>query len=143
MSLPTPERLTSVRRLQDVYSQVAELVRERVRVEAENGEEAAALLLDQIDRKLVKQTVMTSVYGITFIGARDQIKRRLRERGWQSSGKYDNHQVAAYAAQVQPRPPPPRFLETPCLGAERPFLRSKPWPGCTSISGRQSWSWSG
>lgn len=34
-----------------------------------------------MDRKLVKQTVMTSVYGVTYIGARDQIKRRLKERG--------------------------------------------------------------
>lgn len=34
----------------------------------------------QVDRKLVKQTVMTSVYGVTYIGARDQIKKRLKER---------------------------------------------------------------
>lgn len=33
-----------------------------------------------MDRKLVKQTVMTSVYGVTYIGARDQIKKRLKER---------------------------------------------------------------
>jgi hypothetical protein len=38
----------------------------------------------QIDRKLVKQTVMTSVYGITRIGAREQFSNRLRERGWQN-----------------------------------------------------------
>lgn len=29
----------------------------------------------------MKQTVMTSVYGVTYIGAREQIKRRLKERG--------------------------------------------------------------
>lgn len=29
----------------------------------------------------MKQTVMTSVYGVTYVGARDQIKRRLKERG--------------------------------------------------------------
>jgi DNA-directed RNA polymerase len=34
-----------------------------------------------IDRKLVKQTVMTSVYGVTQVGAREQIASRLRERG--------------------------------------------------------------
>ncbi|XLR43635.1 hypothetical protein S83_028295, partial [Arachis hypogaea] len=33
-----------------------------------------------VDRKLVKQTMMTSVYGVTYIGAREQIKRRLKER---------------------------------------------------------------
>ncbi|KAK6236004.1 hypothetical protein SCA6_011341 [Theobroma cacao] len=41
----------------------------------------AKLLIDQVDRKLVKQTVMTSVYGVTFVGAREQIKRRLEEKG--------------------------------------------------------------
>ncbi|XP_039071810.1 DNA-directed RNA polymerase 3, chloroplastic-like isoform X1 [Hibiscus syriacus] len=41
----------------------------------------AKLLIDQVDRKLVKQTVMTSVYGVTFVGAREQIKRRLAEKG--------------------------------------------------------------
>ncbi|RDY07454.1 DNA-directed RNA polymerase 2A, partial [Mucuna pruriens] len=40
----------------------------------------ARRLISQVDRKLVKQTVMTSVYGVTYIGARDQIKRRLKER---------------------------------------------------------------
>ncbi|GFZ18343.1 DNA/RNA polymerases superfamily protein [Actinidia rufa] len=40
----------------------------------------ARLLINQVDRKLVKQTVMTSVYGVTYIGARDQIKKRLKER---------------------------------------------------------------
>lgn len=34
-----------------------------------------------MDRKLVKQTVMTSVYGVTYVGAREQIKRRLKDRG--------------------------------------------------------------
>lgn len=34
-----------------------------------------------MDRKLVKQTVMTSVYGVTYVGAREQIKRRLEEKG--------------------------------------------------------------
>lgn len=39
------------------------------------------LLEIQVNRKLVKQTVMTSVYGVTFVGAREQIKRRLQEKG--------------------------------------------------------------
>jgi hypothetical protein len=33
-----------------------------------------------VDRKLVKQTVMTSVYGVTNVGARAQVEARLRER---------------------------------------------------------------
>mmetsp|Transcript_11809 Transcript_11809/g.47643 ORF Transcript_11809/g.47643 Transcript_11809/m.47643 type:complete len:339 (-) Transcript_11809:179-1195(-) len=39
----------------------------------------ARFLDGMITRKVVKQTVMTSVYGVTFVGARDQIKRRLEE----------------------------------------------------------------
>lgn len=52
-----------------------------------------------MDRKLVKQTVMTSVYGVTYIGARDQIKRRLKERG---AIEDDNELFAAacYVAKV-------------------------------------------
>ncbi|KAF3555576.1 hypothetical protein F2Q69_00016601 [Brassica cretica] len=41
----------------------------------------AKILINQVDRKLVKQTVMTSVYGVTYVGAREQIKRRLEEKG--------------------------------------------------------------
>jgi len=40
----------------------------------------AVFLLGHVDRKMVKQTVMTSVYGVTFIGARDQVWNRLHER---------------------------------------------------------------
>lgn len=52
-----------------------------------------------MDRKLVKQTVMTSVYGVTYIGARDQIKKRLKER----DGIADDEELFAascYAAKV-------------------------------------------
>lgn len=52
-----------------------------------------------MDRKLVKQTVMTSVYGVTFVGAREQIKRRLEEKGLIT----DDRQLfaaACYAAKV-------------------------------------------
>jgi DNA-directed RNA polymerase len=41
---------------------------------------AAQFLQGAVDRKVVKQTVMTSVYGVTFIGAREQILNRLREK---------------------------------------------------------------
>ena len=70
---------------QDVYIGVANLLEERVRAdlasEDDDVREMAELCVDRITRKLVKQTVMTSVYGVTFIGARDQIHRRLDEQG--------------------------------------------------------------
>ncbi|CAK4072457.1 unnamed protein product [Aphanomyces euteiches] len=41
--------------------------------------EFSRMLLNRITRKVVKQTVMTSVYGVTAIGARKQINARLDE----------------------------------------------------------------
>ena len=37
-------------------------------------------LTGRVDRRVVKQTVMTSVYGVTFMGAKAQVWSRLRER---------------------------------------------------------------
>ncbi|KAK4479843.1 hypothetical protein RD792_015386 [Penstemon davidsonii] len=71
----------------DVYSGIAARVLEIMKRDAAKDPATdpnvmrARLLINQVDRKLVKQTVMTSVYGVTYIGARDQIKRRLKERG--------------------------------------------------------------
>lgn len=55
-------------------------------------------MLDHVDRKLVKQTVMTSVYGVTFVGARMQIQNRLRERNAISNENL-RYKVACYAAR--------------------------------------------
>ncbi|KAI9153573.1 hypothetical protein LWI28_013283 [Acer negundo] len=71
----------------DVYSGIAARVLDIMRRDAQKDPAIypdalrAKMLINQVDRKLVKQTVMTSVYGVTYIGARDQIKRRLKERG--------------------------------------------------------------
>lgn len=63
----------------DVYTGVADLVKEAIRQDAEGGNEMAILLKDLITRKVVKQTVMTNVYGVTFIGAKAQIASQLKE----------------------------------------------------------------
>lgn len=47
----------------------------------------------------VKQTVMTSVYGVTFIGARQQISSRLKERGWTHDETI--FRVSNYGAKVR------------------------------------------
>ncbi|CAN1244350.1 DNA-directed RNA polymerase 2B, chloroplastic/mitochondrial [Linum perenne] len=71
----------------DVYSGIAARVLDIMRRDAQRDPASfpdalqARALLNQVDRKLVKQTVMTSVYGVTYIGARDQILKRLKERG--------------------------------------------------------------
>ncbi|CAA0841982.1 DNA-directed RNA polymerase 3- chloroplastic [Striga hermonthica] len=59
----------------------------------------AKLLIGQVDRKLVKQTVMTSVYGVIYIGAREQIKRRLEEKGLITDERL-LFSAACYAAKV-------------------------------------------
>ncbi|CAO1635376.1 unnamed protein product [Jaminaea pallidilutea] len=67
----------------DVYTAVADLVIGDIEREAqsENPDPACALLKGKITRKVVKQTVMTTVYGVTFIGAKDQVMRQLIDRG--------------------------------------------------------------
>jgi len=64
----------------DVYSYVATMVQEKVAEDAAKGVKHGILLDGKITRKVVKQTVMTTVYGVTFIGAREQIERQLKDR---------------------------------------------------------------
>ena len=63
----------------DVYTGVAELVKAEIKKEADAGHEMAKILLDRVTRKVVKQTVMTNVYGVTFLGAIRQVRKQLEE----------------------------------------------------------------
>ncbi|KAF5725888.1 DNA/RNA polymerases superfamily protein isoform 1 [Tripterygium wilfordii] len=89
----------------DVYSEIAARVHEIIRRDSNKDPATnpnallAKVLIDQVDRKLVKQTVMTSVYGVTFIGAREQIKKRLEEKGLITDDKL-LFSAACYAAKV-------------------------------------------
>ena len=85
---------------QDVYLGVMHEVRRRVKADAdqmipfdENKEDmtksekdllksvkSARLVNGLIDRGVVKRTVMTSVYGVTFVGAKTQIKEKIEEK---------------------------------------------------------------
>ncbi|XP_068836756.1 DNA-directed RNA polymerase, mitochondrial isoform X14 [Capricornis sumatraensis] len=64
---------------QDVYSEVAAQVEVFRKQDANRGVRVAQVLEGFISRKVVKQTVMTVVYGVTRYGGRLQIERRLRE----------------------------------------------------------------
>lgn len=64
---------------QDVYTGIAELVSAKVDKMAEEGDKFGMLMKGKVSRKVVKQTVMTSVYGVTPVGARQQIMNRLVE----------------------------------------------------------------
>lgn len=49
------------------------------RTELKNNR-AAKLVNDLIDRSVVKRTVMTSVYGVTMVGAREQIREKIESK---------------------------------------------------------------
>lgn len=61
----------------DVYTGVAEFVKAAVAREAARGDPVAKFLDGRITRKIVKQTVMTNVYGVTFMGAMKQVRKQL------------------------------------------------------------------
>lgn len=61
----------------DVYSGVCELVKAEIEEEAKQGNEIAQKVHGRITRKVVKQTVMTNVYGVTFLGAIRQVRKQL------------------------------------------------------------------
>ena len=64
----------------DVYSAILRLVVKEIENETnEDYKEVAESLKGHVTRKVIKQTVMTSVYGVTFIGARAQIQRKLKD----------------------------------------------------------------
>ncbi|KAJ5295481.1 hypothetical protein PENANT_c001G10083 [Penicillium antarcticum] len=61
----------------DVYSGVCDFVNESITQDAVNGNSLAKILDGRVTRKIVKQTVMTNVYGVTFMGATRQVKKQL------------------------------------------------------------------
>ena len=70
----------------DVYMEVAVVACRKVMDRADAGDEMAQLILSKVTnlttwRKVVKQNVMTSVYGVTRIGAKEQLEPRLVEAG--------------------------------------------------------------
>ena len=64
---------------QDVYSEIAAIVDRKRAEDASKGLEIAQILDGFVKRKVVKQTVMTTVYGVTAYGARLQIARQLKD----------------------------------------------------------------
>ncbi|KAJ8503283.1 hypothetical protein ONZ45_g10994 [Pleurotus djamor] len=72
--------LSAADRPSDVYTYVGKMVETLLDQDAEKGDKYALMLRGKITRKVVKQTVMTTVYGVTFVGARDQIEKQLRDR---------------------------------------------------------------
>ena len=65
----------------DLYSDVLHRVNERVDRDAADGDPIAQQVQGKLVRKTIKQTVMTTVYGVTFVGARNQIESQMRDDG--------------------------------------------------------------
>ncbi|KAI1386405.1 DNA/RNA polymerase [Hypoxylon trugodes] len=61
----------------DVYSAVANLVKESVAEDLKADNFLAKAIDGKITRKVVKQTVMTNVYGVTYVGAKAQVSKQL------------------------------------------------------------------
>jgi DNA-directed RNA polymerase len=90
--------LSATDRPSDVYTHVADMVNKIMEEDIKKGHKVATSLLGKVSRKVVKQTVralpsglglefltsslqvMTTVYGVTFVGAREQIAKQLRDR---------------------------------------------------------------
>jgi len=62
----------------DVYSEVANLVEQSRQKDAKSGSLIANSLDGFVQRKVIKQTVMTYVYGVTHYGAKLQIMKQLK-----------------------------------------------------------------
>ena len=67
------------KRPSDIYTAVAEMVKAEISDEAARGDALAQKLDGVVTRKVVKQTVMTNVYGVTFVGAKRQVRKQLEE----------------------------------------------------------------
>ena len=84
----------------DPYTEVCNTVNARIALDCADPErqhhKIALIMSGKVHRKIVKQTVMTTVYGVTFVGARDQIEARLREEyGESGSGTLSKEDVQA------------------------------------------------
>lgn len=82
----------------DVYTGVAEYVKEAVAREAAGGDPIAQMLDGRITRKVVKQTVMTNVYGVTFMGAMMQVRKQLVDH-YPDLSHLEKRQGALYIAR--------------------------------------------
>lgn len=60
-------------RREDIYSDVAKVVKHQVALDAANGNRIALGWLNKVERKTVKRAVMTTPYGVTPRGIADQI----------------------------------------------------------------------
>ncbi len=66
-------------RPQDIYTEVARQLKEILLAEAAAGEKFAEPWHSLVDRQLVKQPTMTTPYGVSVGGIKNQVRQRMRE----------------------------------------------------------------
>ncbi|KAH6672724.1 DNA-directed RNA polymerase [Plectosphaerella plurivora] len=86
----------------DVYSAVANIVKEYIAEDVAAGNAYAMAVDGKIARKVVKQTVMTNVYGVTFQGAKKQVCKQLDALypDLPKTSGFDNIILASYIATL-------------------------------------------
>uniref|UniRef100_A0A1I8H4E5 DNA-directed RNA polymerase n=1 Tax=Macrostomum lignano TaxID=282301 RepID=A0A1I8H4E5_9PLAT len=89
--------LRAVDRPQDVYQAVVDLVESTRVADAAQGHAVAQSLQGYVVRRTIKQSVMTTVYGVTEYGAIQQILARLKDAEFPSEMR---HKAAAYLAKL-------------------------------------------
>jgi len=89
--------LTPAEAPQDAYEDVAVRARQIIARDAEAGKAHAIALEGWVTRKIVKQPVMTSVYGVTPVGARKQVHAALKKVGFESDELYA---ITKYLSQI-------------------------------------------
>lgn len=99
--------LTPSERPQDVYMIVLEVVKAKVHKDADNEknpdkqEHARKLIeLGLLQRKVVKQTIMTICYGVTSVGAKAQVQGRLEEMAGEKLEPSEIKAMAGYLSQL-------------------------------------------
>ena len=85
----------------DVYSAVMDAVKAQVEEDFNNDHAIAKILHGRITRKVVKQPVMTNVYGVTYYGAKEQVKKQIEEIFPEiaRSATINHSTLSAYVAQ--------------------------------------------
>lgn len=86
----------------DVYSAVADIVKNYIKEDVAAGNDFAKAVDGKITRKVVKQTVMTNVYGVTFQGAKKQVCKQLDAiyPDLPKTSGFDNIILASYIATL-------------------------------------------
>jgi len=88
----------------DIYTHVANMVQGKIDRDANDPNAKfhllAKKLVGNVKRKVVKQTVMTSVYGVTFIGARAQIQKQLKDKDFINTEEKELYEASHYMAML-------------------------------------------